>query len=61
MIDRLRTAQIAYERAFGRWPPEPFNVADLRIAEVLEQAIVDGRPVPPSFDWWADMPPDAVA
>ena len=60
-MTRLETAQAAYFAAFKVAPPEPWGIDDQRLAEVLEQAIVDLQPVPESFDWWADMPPDAVA
>jgi hypothetical protein len=60
-MNRLETAQAAYVRAFGVMPPEPWGVDDDRIAQVLEDAIATGRPVPESFDWWADLPPNAVA
>lgn len=60
-MNRLETAQAAYIRAFGAMAPEPFGINDDRIAEVLELAIVEGQPVPADFDWWADLPPDAVA
>jgi hypothetical protein len=60
-MTRLETAQFAYVRAFGVEPPEPWGVDDERIAEVLERAIVDRKPVSASFDWWAHVPPDGVA
>lgn len=50
-----------YIRTFDRAPPLPFGVSDQRQAEVLEAALREGRPVPADFDWWADLPPDAVA
>ncbi len=62
MSDRLKTARSAY---LARFPdaalPEPFEVNDEALARVLERAVADGQPVPPDFDWWADLPPDAVA
>lgn len=60
-MSRLETAQAAYIRAFGELPPQPWGISDDVLADVIERAIVDGAPVPPDFDWWADMPPDAVA
>lgn len=60
-MNRLETAQAAYWRAFGVAPPEPWGVNDDRIAQVLERAVADGRPVAESFDWWAELPPNAVA
>lgn len=60
-MNRLETAQVAYWRAFGVSPPEPWGVNDDRIAQVLEQAVADGRQVAESFDWWAELPPNAVA
>lgn len=60
-MTRLETAQIAYGEAFKAPPPEPWGVSEDRIARVLEQAVAEGRPVPDSFDWWADLPPNAAA
>jgi hypothetical protein len=60
-MNRLDTAEAAYVKAFGLLPPMPWGVNSEVIAEVLERAIVDGKPVPESFDWWAGFPPDAVA
>ena len=60
-MNRLETAQVAYLRAFGVMAPEPWGVDDDRIARVLEQAVATGRPVAESFDWWSDVPPNAVA
>lgn len=50
-----------YIQTFDRAPPMPFGVGDQRLAEVLGAALREGRPVPADFDWWADLPPDAVA
>jgi len=60
-MTRLETAQAAYGIAFKTMPPEPFGINDDHLARVLEQAVADGRPLPESFDWWAEMPPDAKA
>lgn len=60
-MTRLEIAQLAYTNAFRQLPPEPWGVTDERIAEVLEQALVDGQPLPQSFDWYPDMPDYAVA
>lgn len=60
-MNRLETAEAAYMVAFRVLPPQPFGIDDDRIAEVLEQAIVDGKPVPESFDWWAHLPEGGVA
>jgi hypothetical protein len=61
MNDRLTTAQVAYVRAFRDFPPNPFAISEDRQAEVLERAILAGRPVPAGFDWYVDLPPDAAA
>jgi hypothetical protein len=59
--ERLSAAISAYFDAFRVVPLEPFGNNDRRRAEVLEQAVADGTPVPCEFDWWAYLPPDAVA
>jgi|GEM_PF-6178437 hypothetical protein len=61
MTPRLETALRAYIVAIGGPVPAPWGVSDDRLAGVLEQAIVDGRPVPADYDWWGHLPPDAVA
>ena len=61
MSQRLETAQAAYVKAFALPPPEPWGINPERVAQTLEQAVSDGKPLPESFDWWAGMPPDAVA
>ena len=60
-VDRLETAQSSYWERFKLSPPMPFGVADKKIAAVLEHAVENGLPVPESFDWWQDLPPDAAA
>lgn len=60
-MSRIETAETAYITAFRMQPPRPYAISDDRLAEVLEQAVVDGKPIPDSFDWWADLPPDALA
>lgn len=60
-MSRLVDAQAAYALAFGLAPPEPWGVDDLRIAQVLEQAVIDRIPLTESFDWWESLPPDGLA
>jgi hypothetical protein len=59
--ERLSAAISAYFDAFHVVPLEPFGINARRRAEVLEQAVADGTPVPCEFDWWAHLPPGAVA
>jgi hypothetical protein len=59
--ERLDTARVAYWRAFDLMPPSPFGISDEYLAEVLEQAVANCKPVPAGFDWWVHLPPDAVA
>ncbi len=61
MTTRIDAAIIAYVRAFKMLPPQPCAVSGERIAEVLEEAVDAGEPVPEDFDWWSHLPPDAVA
>lgn len=60
-MNRLETAQAAYFAAFKVASPEPWGVSDDHLAEVLENAIAAGRTVPEDFDFYAGMPPGAVA
>lgn len=59
--ERLIRAAEEYERTFERPIPEPFGASDDQLAEVLEQAIRRGEPVPDDYDWWATLPPGADA
>jgi len=61
MTQRLETAISAYVRTFKVSPPFPFGINDDALAETLERAILDGRPVPANYDWYSHLPPDAVA
>lgn len=58
---RLIEAADAYHEAFNQLPPEPFGVHDDTIAARLERAVRERRPIDPDYDWWADLPPNAVA
>lgn len=60
--ERLYRALDAYEQAFpGMYAPAPFGITDDALAEVLEQAVANKQPIPEDFDFWDDLPPDAVA
>jgi len=59
--ERADTARTAYWRAFNAAPPSPASVSDEYLAEVLEQAVADATPVPEDFDWYEELPPDALA
>lgn len=61
MTQRLQTAISAYVRTFKVSPPFPFGINEDTLSDALERAILDGRPVPANYDWYADLPPDAVA
>ncbi len=61
MNTRLRTAIIAYSTAFKMVTPNPFGINDDTLAAALEKAVASGQPIPDSFDWWAHLPPDALA
>lgn len=58
---RLAEATEAYYRAFDRPNPEPWGVNDDVLAEALERAVRQGEAIPEDYDWWGDLPPDAVA
>ncbi len=50
-----------YLDRFGVPPPAPANVSRAYRCEVIARALADGEPVPEGFDWWGDVPDDAVA
>lgn len=61
MTNRLEAATVAYFHAFKVLPPQPFAISDDRLAEVLEEAVHAGEPIPENFDWWSHLPPEALA
>ena len=50
-----------YFDAFGVYMPQPFGISRPAVEEVVRAAIAKGEPIPAEYDWWADLPPDAVA
>lgn len=58
---RLIRAIEAYEKAFGKANPEPMGWDDDRLAEVLEEAVASGKPIPDDFDFHSGIPPEAHA
>lgn len=41
--------------------PQPAIIHHLDVAEVLREYLEAGEPVPDDYDWYADLPPGAVA
>ena len=58
---RLSKAANAYGEAFNKPSPEPYGWDDDRLAEVLEEAVAAGKPIPDDFDFHAGIPPEANA
>lgn len=52
---------VQYSERFNLPAPHPFGVEDSFYVSVLRQALRDGKPVDPDFDWYPDLPPGAVA
>ena len=51
-----------YAKAFPEAPILwPFGVGDEDRASAMQEAIRLGRPIPHDYDWYAHLPPDAVA
>lgn len=61
MTNRLHQASVAYVARFKVLPPQPFAISNDYLAEELEKAVDAGRPIPRDFNWWANLPPDALA
>lgn len=60
--ERWVRAVEAYQSRFGvNMGIPPFGVSEDAFAEVLEEAVAKGQPVPDDFDWYWWMPPDAMA
>jgi len=60
-MDEVIKAREAYFKAFGNGGPRPFGVSDADMAAALNAAVEAGKPIPADFDWYADLPKDAVA
>ncbi len=60
-VARVVAAMTAYTHAFGVPAPQPMMVGDDELAAVLEAAVKRGRPLRKNYNWWAGLPPDAVA
>lgn len=60
-MDAEIKAREAYFEAFGNEGPYPFGVSDADLAAALNAAVAAGKPIPADFDWYADVPKDAVA
>lgn len=60
-MDQVTAARLAYLEAFDTPLLEPFGISEQMIARVLTAAVEKGEPVPPDYDWWASLPPDAVS
>lgn len=59
-MDDVIAAREAYYKAFGNPGPRPMEVSDSFMARVLLDAVRNGREVPDDFDWYPDLPKDAV-
>lgn len=59
---RLLEAVGAYAAKFGVQPPWLlFGVSEARIADVISDAVKTGKQIPRDYDWYAHLPPGAVA
>jgi hypothetical protein len=50
-----------YMSRFGVPLPCPACINSAHVAEVAARYMAKGKPIPKSFNWWAHVPPDAVA
>ncbi|MEY4763667.1 MAG: hypothetical protein RI907_340 [Pseudomonadota bacterium] len=50
-----------YLGRFGVPPPYPACINRTHVAEVAARYMAKGKPIPKSFNWWAHLPPGAVA
>lgn len=57
---KMIEARRAYFQAFGDPGPFTHGVSDNFVADVLWAAVRSGKPVPADFDWYPDLPKDAV-
>lgn len=53
--------QAEYMRLFGVPLPYPACINQNYVAEVAARYMAKGRPIPKSFNWYAHVPPDALA
>lgn len=59
--NKLLEARQAHHDAFGNEGPYPFGVSDADLAAALNAAVAAGQPIPADFNWYADVPKDAVS
>lgn len=50
-----------YFARFGLLLPCPACINHMHVAEVAARYMAKGKPIPKSYNWWAHLPPDAVA
>lgn len=50
-----------YLSRFGVPLPCPACINPDQVAEVAARYMAKGKPIPKSYNWWAHVPPDAVA
>lgn len=62
MTERLEKAVEAYVIMFPGAPlHQPWGISDDVLAQAYEKAVASGQPIPDDGNWWAGLPPDAVA
>ena len=49
-----------YETRFGRPAPHPMHVEIEAVARVAQDYLKKGSPVPDTYDWYPDLPDDAL-
>lgn len=61
-LDQQFDVVTSYNARFGtNFSCPPFGLSMDFFVEVLAAALAEDRPVAEDFDWYQDMPPDAVA
>lgn len=50
-----------YAQRFQECPPCPFGINEEAIAIKLKECLEADTPLDPDYDWWAGLPPDAMA
>lgn len=57
---KLNSLAKEYMERFGRYVPVTFGTTKERTVEALEEALKKDRPIPEEYNWYPNLPPEAV-
>lgn len=60
-LSAIDTARQLYFEAFKNEGPRPFGIDEAVVAGELLAAVARGKPLDPSYNWWAGLSEDLMA